>query len=57
VLAHDVIAHRLVLTFDALADGISAEQVVDRILSTVPAPRVIWDEPPSGESASFASAR
>ncbi|WP_460762892.1 AAA family ATPase [Nocardiopsis oceani] len=55
VLAHDVIAHRLVLTFDALADGITPDQVVDRILSTVPAPRVIWDEPPSGETASFAA--
>jgi len=57
VLAHDVIAHRLVLTFDALADGITPAQVVDRILSTVLAPRVIWDEPPSGETASFASPR
>lgn len=57
VLAHDVIAHRLVLTFDALADGVTPAQVVDRILSTVPAPRVIWDEPPTGETASFASQR
>ncbi len=57
VLAHDVIAHRLVLTFDALADGVTPDQVVDRILSTVPAPRVIWDEPPTGETASFASQR
>lgn len=56
-LAHDIIAHRLVLTFDALADGITAAQVVDRILSTVLAPRVIWDEPPSGETASFAAPR
>ena len=56
-LARDVIAHRLVLTFDALADGITAGQVVERILSTVMAPRVIWDEPPSGESASFAPSR
>ncbi|MFD6095755.1 AAA family ATPase [Nocardiopsis flavescens] len=57
VLARDVIAHRLVLTFDALADGVTAVQVVDRILATVPAPRVIWDEPPSGETASFAVQR
>ncbi|GAA4955205.1 MoxR family ATPase [Streptomonospora halophila] len=54
VLARDVIAHRLVLTFDALADGVSTTQVVDRVLAAVPPPRVIWDDPPSGEQAAAA---
>jgi len=39
-LAHDVIAHRLVLSFDALADGVTARQVVDRIVEAVPQPTV-----------------
>ncbi|MCW2849492.1 MAG: ATPase [Marmoricola sp.] len=39
-LAADVISHRLVLTFDALADGVNPKQVVDYILSVVPAPQV-----------------
>ncbi len=37
-LAGDVIAHRLVLGFDAVADGISPRSVVERVLRTVPAP-------------------
>jgi MoxR-like ATPase len=37
-LAPDVLAHRLVLSFDAVADGIAAEQVVHRILQAVPLP-------------------
>ncbi|MEU6712382.1 MoxR family ATPase [Nonomuraea sp. NPDC046802] len=37
-LAHDVMAHRLVLSFDALADGVPPRQVVDRVLAAVPMP-------------------
>ena len=36
----DVLRHRLVLTYDALADEISAETVVNRILQTVALPQV-----------------
>ncbi|NBE92942.1 ATPase [Nonomuraea sp. KC401] len=39
-LAHDVMAHRLVLSFDALADGIEPRQIVDRVLATVPLPLI-----------------
>jgi MoxR-like ATPase len=39
-VAADVIAHRLVLTFDATADGHDPRQAVERVLSVVPAPRV-----------------
>ena len=39
-LAVDVIAHRLVLSFDAVADGVSATSVVRRLLPTVPVPQV-----------------
>ncbi|MFI6477536.1 AAA family ATPase [Nonomuraea sp. NPDC050663] len=37
-LAHDVMAHRLVLTFDALADAVSPREIVDRVLAAVPLP-------------------
>ncbi len=34
----DVLRHRLVLTFEAMADGITADQVIDRIVKAVPVP-------------------
>lgn len=42
-VAPDVMAHRLVLSFDAIADNISAAQVVERILAMVPAPTPVWN--------------
>ncbi|MQA09884.1 MAG: AAA domain-containing protein [Pseudonocardiaceae bacterium] len=39
-LAVDVIAHRLVLPFDAVADGVTAESVVRRIVSMLPVPQI-----------------
>ncbi len=38
--APDVLRHRLVLSYEALADGVTPETVLGRVLSTVPAPRV-----------------
>nr|WP_228531622.1 MoxR family ATPase [Micromonospora sp. ANENR4] len=40
-LAVDVLAHRLVLSFDAIADGISGEDVVRRVIEAVPPPRLV----------------
>ena len=40
-LALDVLRHRLVLSYEALADDIDPDTVVTRVLSTVPAPRVV----------------
>lgn len=37
-LAPDVLRHRLVLSYEALADGVTADQIVQRILQHVPAP-------------------
>ncbi len=37
-LAPDVMAHRLVLSFDALADNVSPRQIVDQVLAAVPLP-------------------
>ena len=39
-IAVDVISHRLVLSYDAIADGVPAAHVVRRILQTVPLPQV-----------------
>jgi MoxR-like ATPase len=37
-LVPDVFRHRLVLTYDALADGITADQVIHRLMQQIPAP-------------------
>jgi MoxR-like ATPase len=39
-VAVDVLSHRLVLTYDAIADGVPAAHAVRRILQTVPLPQV-----------------
>ncbi|MBQ1075309.1 MoxR family ATPase [Micromonospora sp. C31] len=44
-LAVDVLAHRLVLSFDAVADGVAAEAVVRRLVEAVPPPRVATGHP------------
>jgi MoxR-like ATPase len=35
-VAHDVLRHRLILSFEAEASGITANQVIDTLLATVP---------------------
>ena len=40
-LALDVLRHRLVLSYEALADDVDPDTVVTRVLSSVPAPRVV----------------
>ena len=37
-LSREVLRHRLVLTYEALAEGISPDRVLDDVLATVPAP-------------------
>jgi MoxR-like ATPase len=39
-LAVDVLSHRLVLTYEALADGIAATSVIERVLQVVQPPQV-----------------
>jgi MoxR-like ATPase len=39
-LAVDILRHRLVLSYEALAEGITADQLVQRMLSVVPLPEV-----------------
>ena len=35
-VAHDILRHRLILSFEAEAGGITANQVIDKLLATVP---------------------
>ena len=39
-VAYDVLNHRLVLSFDAVADGVTVDDVLVEVLTTVPAPRI-----------------
>ncbi len=41
-VARDVMSHRLVLGFDAVADNISPAQVVERVVAMVPPPTPVW---------------
>ena len=50
-VAKDVMAHRIVLGFDAVADNVSTTQVVERILAMVPPPTPVWN---SGQQRSAA---
>ena len=43
-VARDVMAHRLVLTFDAVADNVMPAQVVERIVAMVPPPTPVWNQ-------------
>jgi len=37
-LAHDVLRHRILLSYEAEAEGIRSDQVVTRLLELVPLP-------------------
>ena len=39
-LAPDVLRHRLVLSYQALAEGVEADRIVETVLQTVPQPRI-----------------
>ena len=43
-IATDVLAHRMVLSFDAVAEGVDPRSIVATILATVPRPRVAPDD-------------
>jgi MoxR-like ATPase len=50
-VAPDIFRHRLVLSYEALAQDIGVEDVLGRLLSTVPAPRVAPAQDPSAMHA------
>ena len=39
-VAYDVLNHRIVLSYDALAEGVTVDDVLVELLSTMPAPRI-----------------
>lgn len=43
-VARDVMGHRIMLGFDAVADNIEPRQVVERILAMVPPPTPVWNQ-------------
>ncbi len=51
-VSRDILRHRVLLGYDAVADGVEADAVVERIVGTVPAPRVA---PAQGDLSELAS--
>ncbi|MDQ1423861.1 MAG: MoxR-like ATPase [Acidimicrobiaceae bacterium] len=49
-VAPEVMRHRLILSYDALADGVTAEHLLARLLGTVPAPRVAPSQDTDGRT-------
>ncbi|MBU2669063.1 MoxR family ATPase [Actinoplanes bogorensis] len=54
-IAPDVLAHRLVLSFDAVADGVAPEQIVRRIIDAVPLPIIAPQQEDSGPGLGMAA--
>ena len=46
-VARDVLRHRVLLSYEALADGVTAEEVVERVVRTVLAPRIAPGQEPA----------
>ncbi|MGI8888216.1 MAG: AAA family ATPase [Nocardioidaceae bacterium] len=42
-VARDVMAHRLMLTFDAVADGVDPGHLIDLVVSSIAPPQPIWN--------------
>jgi len=40
IVAKDVLRHRLVLSYEAMAEGVDADAILDEVLGTVPAPQL-----------------
>jgi len=53
-IAPDVLRHRLVLSYEALAQGLTVDHLLARLLATVPAPRVSPSQEQSSASAAAA---
>ena len=43
-IAPDVLRHRFVLSYEALADGVSADDIIDRLLAALPVPELALRE-------------
>ena len=47
-MALDVMRHRLVLSYEALADNVTSDQILEALLVRIPAPVVPMREPSNG---------
>ena len=56
-LAVDVLAHRIVLTYEALADAVPATRIVERVLEVVEGPRITPQQPGQAAAPDVESAR
>lgn len=50
-MVHDVIRHRLVLSYEALSDNVSADDLLNQILERIPQPEAITYDPRTHEPA------
>jgi len=55
-VAPEVLRHRVMLSYDALADGIGVDEVIDRVLRTTPGPRVAPHQDEAGRPAGSTTA-
>ncbi|MEO5841680.1 MAG: MoxR family ATPase [Acidimicrobiales bacterium] len=56
-VAHDVLRHRLVLSYEALADNVTSDDIIARILATIPLPDIVLRERrPTAATAGIPSA-
>ena len=56
-VARDVMGHRIVLGFDAIADNIQPAQVIERIIAMVPPPTPVWNGAQSSQPGGPRDAR
>ena len=52
-VAPEILRHRLLLSYDALAEGVNVEQVIQQLLQKVPEPRVAPHQDEAARSASY----
>ncbi len=57
-MAPDVLRHRLVLSYEALADHVTADAIIDRLIAAVPRPhRPLADEAPAASTLTWSRPR
>ncbi len=47
-LAHDVMRHRIILSFEALSDGVTPDDILDKVMQAVPAPAQVLQSHAAG---------
>ena len=55
-VAPEVLRHRILLTYDALANGVNVDQVIEQVLGRTPGPRVAPHQDEAGRTAGWGGA-